>query len=85
MESDPVTHAGGWLAHRKGIEENGSCWVKDEVGPKLTRFDYTTMDIGRAPRILILFGSLRPTSFSRKLAYEFGKIDFCFLELVILI
>jgi arsenic resistance protein ArsH len=74
MEADPVTHAGGWLAHRKGIEENGSCWVKDEVGPKLTRFDYATMDIGRAPRILILYGSLRPTSFSRKLGYEFARL-----------
>lgn len=61
------------MAHRANIEEQGSCWVK-EVGPKLTRYDYATMPIGTAPRILVLYGSLRPTSFSKKLAYEFARL-----------
>lgn len=74
MESDPTTHVGGWLAHRLDISKRGSCWVKDEVGPKLTRFDYLSMPIGRPPRILVLYGSLRPTSFSRKLAFEFARL-----------
>ena len=32
------------------------------------------MPIGRAPRILVLYGSLRPTSFSKKLAHEFARL-----------
>jgi arsenic resistance protein ArsH len=32
------------------------------------------MPIDRAPRILVLYGSLRPTSFSKKLAYEFARL-----------
>mmetsp|Transcript_8158 Transcript_8158/g.19572 ORF Transcript_8158/g.19572 Transcript_8158/m.19572 type:complete len:229 (+) Transcript_8158:86-772(+) len=32
------------------------------------------MKIGRPPRILVLYGSLRPTSFSRKCAYEFARL-----------
>lgn len=44
----------------------------------ITKFDYTRMPIGRAPRILVLYGSLRETSFSRHLAYEFARL----LELV---
>jgi arsenic resistance protein ArsH len=79
IESDPVTHTGGWLAHRAAWEtqEDGAvapCWIKDEVIEKLTKYDYSTMPIGRGPRILILYGSLRPTSFSRKLAYEFARL-----------
>ncbi len=75
MTSDPETFAGGWLAHRHGIaEQTTPCWVQS-LGPKLTRFDYANMPIGRKPRILVLYGSLRPTSFSRKLAYEFGTFS----------
>eukprot|EP00555_Chaetoceros_dichaeta_P002409 CAMPEP_0198250782 /NCGR_PEP_ID=MMETSP1447-20131203/1833_1 /TAXON_ID=420782 /ORGANISM="Chaetoceros dichaeta, Strain CCMP1751" /LENGTH=313 /DNA_ID=CAMNT_0043935661 /DNA_START=274 /DNA_END=1215 /DNA_ORIENTATION=+ len=50
------------------------CWIRDEASPKMTKFDYTTMPIGRSPRILVLYGSLRPTSFSKKLAYEFARL-----------
>ena len=50
------------------------CWIQDEVATKLTKFNYSEMPIGRAPRILVLYGSLRPTSFSRKLAYEFARL-----------
>ena len=79
IESDPETHTGGWLAHRAALEPvDGvapSCWVRDEVGELITRYeDYSKMPIGRPPRILVLYGSLRPSSFSRKLAYEFARL-----------
>jgi len=79
IDSDPVTHTGGWLAHRGVWEtkDDGTppcCWIKDDVIDKLTKYDYSTMPIGRGPRILVLYGSLRPTSFSRKTAYEFARL-----------
>jgi len=86
MHHDPVTNTGGWLAHRLALEPSRStsastgeeeippCWIRDEVSPKITKFDYMAMPIGRAPRILVLYGSLRPTSFSKKLAYEFARL-----------
>ena len=72
LESNPESFAGGWLAHRANVNDS-TCWVK-EIAPKLTKYDYTKMPIGRAPKILVLYGSLRPTSFSKKLAYEFARI-----------
>ncbi|KAA8495474.1 NADPH-dependent FMN reductase ArsH [Porphyridium purpureum] len=78
LASDPVTHAGGWLAHRAAQEPvdgvRPHCWVRDEVADYLTRFDYAALPIGRPPRILVLYGSLRPSSFSRKMAYEFARL-----------
>ena len=53
---------------KTGAEVDGQpsdCWVKDIIG-HITKVDYQSMEIGRAPRILVLYGSLRPTSFSRK-------------------
>lgn len=82
LQSDPHTHVGGWLAHRFGVaaaeEEEGcsggGCWIRDTVASKLTRYDYANMAIGRPPRILVLYGSLRASSFSRKSAYEFARL-----------
>jgi arsenical resistance protein ArsH len=84
LESDPTTHVGGWHAHRAAWaeapltsaddSEAHSCWIKDEVMELITKFDYNSMPIGRSPKILVLYGSLRPTSFSRKLAYEFARL-----------
>ena len=79
LESDPITHTGGWHIHRsiwesKIGDEAKSCWIKDDVMEMITRFEYNTMPIGRPPRILVLYGSLRTTSFSRKLAYEFARL-----------
>jgi arsenical resistance protein ArsH len=79
LESDQVSHTGGWHVHRAAWEpmEDGStppCWIKDEVMDMITKFDYSTMPIGRAPRILVIYGSLRPTSFSKKLALEFARL-----------
>ena len=33
IESDSQDFSGGWLAHRN---VQGSCWIKDDVGPKLS-------------------------------------------------
>jgi arsenic resistance protein ArsH len=69
--SDPERRTGGWLAHQLDPEDKErleSCWVK-QVAPYLTKFEYK-----RPPRILVLYGSLRPSSFSRKLAYEFARL-----------
>lgn len=76
LQSDPVTFVGGWRAHRTVWEETPEkhCWIKEEVMPLVTKFDYSTMPIGRPPKILVLYGSLRPTSFSRKAAYEFARL-----------
>jgi NAD(P)H-dependent FMN reductase len=91
LASDPTTHLGGWLAHRAALErkasdkgdngDNGDApmdWIQAEIAPHITKFDYSVMPIGRAPKILVLYGSLRPASFNRKMAYEFARI----LELV---
>lgn len=78
LESDPVTFAGGWLAHRAALisadGEAPQCWIKDEVAEMITKYNYLDMPLGRAPKILVLYGSLRPTSFSRKLAWEFARL-----------
>jgi hypothetical protein len=80
LGSDPASCLGGWHAHRAVWEQPGvdgsipACWIKDEVMEMITRFDYQALPIGRAPRILVLYGSLRPTSFSRKAAYEFARL-----------
>uniref|UniRef100_A0A7S4I200 NADPH-dependent FMN reductase-like domain-containing protein n=1 Tax=Odontella aurita TaxID=265563 RepID=A0A7S4I200_9STRA len=57
-----------------GLSLPKPCWVRDEVSAELTRYNYASMPIGRPPRILILYGSLRPQSFSRKLAFEFARV-----------
>jgi arsenical resistance protein ArsH len=75
ITSDPNTHVGGWLAHRAatmGAPEED--WIQTKVAPYITQFDYATLPIGRAPRILVLYGSLRAASFSRKMAYEFARL-----------
>jgi hypothetical protein len=80
FDSDPENFTGGWHAHRKvweagrDGEQPKSCWIKEEVMPMITKFDYKSMAIGRAPRILVIYGSLRPTSFSKKAAYEFARL-----------
>ena len=69
-ESNCENFTGGWHAHRKVWEESdddqpNDCWIK-EIFEDVSKFDYQSMEIGRPPRILVLYGSLRPTSFSRK-------------------
>lgn len=83
VASDPETHTGGWLAHRAAMmpTANGEGdvppvgdWIQDEIAGMITKFDYPNMPIGRPPKILVLYGSLRETSFSRKLAYENARL-----------
>jgi len=80
VESNLENFTGGWHAHRKVWEESDDKndvqpgdWIK-EIIEDITKFDYQAMEIGRAPRILVLYGSLRPSSFSRKCAYEFARL-----------
>lgn len=78
-ESDLSTHVGGWLAHQLPVPNdddgngNSNCWVK-AVSKDLTRFEIGKYGLDHAPRILVLYGSLRASSFSRKLAYEFARL-----------
>jgi arsenical resistance protein ArsH len=75
VASDPETHLGGWLAHRAAImDASEKDWIQTEVVPYISQFDYVSLPIGRAPRILVLYGSLREASFSRRLAYEFARL-----------
>ena len=72
-KTSSISSCGGWLAHRIDDANADNCWVK-AVSPELTRFDANRYGLQRKPRILVLYGSLRPTSFSRKLAYEFARL-----------
>lgn len=72
-ESDPVTHVGGWLPHRASHQSEG-CWIQEHVVGRITQYEYSQLPIGRPPRLLILYGSLRETSFSRKLGLEFARL-----------
>mmetsp|Transcript_40145 Transcript_40145/g.90094 ORF Transcript_40145/g.90094 Transcript_40145/m.90094 type:complete len:285 (+) Transcript_40145:55-909(+) len=76
LSQDKSTGVGGWLKHRAAPEAApgsgpGDNWVLD-VEPLITRANFS--EIGRKPRILVLYGSLRESSFSRKLAYEFARL-----------
>jgi hypothetical protein len=82
IKSDSENYTGGWHSHREvwtsssSAQDEGndsSCWVK-EIIKDVTKSDYKSMDIGRPPKILVLYGSLRPESFSKKCAYEFARI-----------
>ena len=85
IESDSENYTGGWHSHREvwtssssaqdedNKDKDSSCWVK-EIIKDVTKSDYKKMDIGRPPKILVLYGSLRPESFSKKCAYEFARI-----------
>ena len=78
-EADPETFVGGWKAHLFATQpmdgvETPKDWIVNEITEMITKFDYTKMPIGRSPRILVLYGSLREQSYSRKLAYEFARL-----------
>ena len=72
-ESDPETHTGGWLPHR-AVDNEKPCWIQEQVVGVISKYDYSQMPIGRPPRLLILYGSLRETSFSRKMGLEFARL-----------
>jgi arsenical resistance protein ArsH len=87
IHSDPTTHMGGWYAHRWDSQQTYNTsdtgttndqdqtdWILNDVAPYISKFDYTSMPIGRPPNILVLYGSLRQSSYSRKMAYEFARL-----------
>ena len=79
LHSDAETYLGGWWAHRAALQgqpngTNHEDWIQTDVAPYITKFDYASMPIGRAPKILVLYGSLRASSFSRKMAYELARL-----------
>ncbi|CAE7866958.1 arsH [Symbiodinium necroappetens] len=79
---------GGWLAHRAEASTPGSGpgtdWINevfsdpsDEQGADLSAtaaFKVPSARLTHPPRILVLYGSLRPSSFSRKLAHECARL-----------
>ena len=79
---------GGWLAHRSLVDVPGSGpgedWIdvvrrdpKDEYGASIEyveSFSPPGRLIPHPPRILVIYGSLRETSFSRKLAFECARL-----------
>lgn len=76
---------GGWLAHRSDLDQPGSGpgsnWLADEVVAGLdadlssaTAFVPAGAKCTHKPRVLVLYGSLRETSFSRKLAHECARL-----------
>lgn len=73
---------GGWLAHRSKLDVPGSGpgddWVKQvfedpdgDLGPAAA---FAPGNIEHAPRVLVLYGSLRDSSFSRRLAHECARV-----------
>jgi len=76
---------GGWLAHRGESGAPASGPGEDWIAPLFGNGADASLDaardfvakganVERAPRILVLYGSLRESSFSRKLAAEFARL-----------
>lgn len=88
LRPDEASKVGGWLQHRQELAKPGSGpghdWVdvvrrdaKDEIGASIEyveNFRVPGAQLQHAPRILVLYGSLRESSFSRKLAYECARL-----------
>jgi len=75
---------GGWLAHRSTIDQPGSGpgndWLAQLVSDPdanlaaATEFVPPAAHCTHKPRVLILYGSLRESSFSRRLAHECARL-----------
>mmetsp|Transcript_19652 Transcript_19652/g.59516 ORF Transcript_19652/g.59516 Transcript_19652/m.59516 type:complete len:311 (-) Transcript_19652:123-1055(-) len=76
---------GGWLGHRSDVDTPGSGpgddWVRPvvfdedgEYGASLSAAAAFLPPGAHRPRILVLYGSLRPESYSRKLAWECARL-----------
>mmetsp|Transcript_56470 Transcript_56470/g.156119 ORF Transcript_56470/g.156119 Transcript_56470/m.156119 type:complete len:243 (+) Transcript_56470:133-861(+) len=73
---------GGWLQHRSAIDAVGSGPGDDWVGALVatgaleaaTNFVPPGATLTHKPRVLVLYGSLRASSFSRKLALECARL-----------
>ena len=73
---------GGWLAHRSQLDVPGSGpgddWIRrvfdDPDGDLASAALFSPGRLSHPPRILLLYGSLRESSFSRRLAHECARI-----------
>lgn len=73
---------GGWLAHRSDLDTPGSGpgddWVRrvfdDPDGDLASSVAFSPGVLTHPPRVLVLYGSLRGSSFSRKLAHECARV-----------
>lgn len=73
---------GGWLAHRSAVDVPGSGpgddWVRrvfeDVDGDLASAATFSPGAMTHAPRVLVLYGSLRGSSFSRRLAFECARV-----------
>lgn len=80
MSTTDETHVPSWKAYRlQGDDAKSKDWVKNlelvDAKEALTNPAFLPAgDDGHAPRILVLYGSLRTRSFSKFLAYEFARI-----------
>ena len=87
LEPSEVDGTGGWLAHRRGgaIDVEGSGpgadWISEvaSADPDFNLADAASFAPANAvcthkPRILVLYGSLRESSFSRRLAHECARL-----------
>lgn len=68
---------GDWAAYKLGEHDAHDDWVKDLELDGALAFDPPMPEplrLTHKPRVLVLYGSLRPESFSRKLAFECARI-----------
>ena len=73
---------GGWLAHRSSLDVPGSGpgddWVRrvfdDPDGGLEAAAAFSPGTLTHPPRVLVLYGSLRGSSFSRRLAHECARV-----------
>lgn len=73
---------GGWLAHRDQLDTPGSGpgsdWVREAFDHPASGLQsaatFSPGTLTHAPRILVLYGSLRSSSFSRRLAHECARL-----------
>ncbi|KNC81717.1 arsenical resistance protein ArsH [Sphaeroforma arctica JP610] len=75
---NPETHVGGWLAFRGDpnvpASGPGNNWTDEVEVDQAMEFRPNGAIIEHKPRILVLYGSLRESSFSRKCAYETARL-----------
>jgi NAD(P)H-dependent FMN reductase len=75
--ADQTFKIGGWSAHRLPAGSQEKDWVQELELEGALSFDPPmpeSLRLPHKPRILVLYGSLRPESFSRKLAFECARI-----------
>jgi len=69
---------GGWLAHRASLDlpssGPGDDWLPRDMIEAARDFRPAGAKLAHAPRVLVLYGSLRESSFSRRLAHECARL-----------